>query len=136
MFALAIIKRRLFASLFPFHDRHNYTFDFFMQGNGDRAYKVETQGGTKEVFIAARIVYGLTQLNSEQKRTMRHYDKPYLKALLVSLIGVRQLKEEGVDKDTLKLIKGMLHKLQKILRKNQFLLIDICFIYSHFHNTD
>lgn len=74
---------------------------------------VDTKEGIKEVLLSVRAVNGLKQLNSEEKRTAQRYDMSFIKALLVSFIGVRQLKEQGVDSDILKLIKSMLSEYRE-----------------------
>lgn len=84
-----------------------------MQGNGDRAYLIETPGGSEEILLAVRVVTGLKKLNSEEKRQMQQYDKAFIKVLLVGFIGIQQIKERGINKDELKLIKSMLQILKK-----------------------
>lgn len=49
---------------------------------------------------------GLKQLNGEGNREKIRFDKAFLKALLVGLLGVRETNSHGVDKDVSKFIKG------------------------------
>lgn len=81
---------------------------------------IETQNGAKKVHMSLKTVKGLTQLNSTENRKKHQYDKAFIKALLVDLIGIRQIKELGVDNDILKLIKSMLseHLKKKSLIAN------------------
>lgn len=76
------------------------------QGNGDRAYMIETAHGSSEVQLASRVVNGLKELNSGEKRKNQQFDKAFVKALMVSLIGIKKIKDGEVDKDVLNLIKS------------------------------
>lgn len=94
---------------------------------------IETQNGAKEVHMSLKTVKGLTQLNSTENRKDHQYDKAFIKVLLVDLIGIRQIKELGVDGNILKLIKSMFSEhLKKIYH---LLLIIVCFICRLLHGT-
>ncbi|XP_055300552.1 uncharacterized protein LOC129567536 [Sitodiplosis mosellana] len=89
------------------NDLISMNIPFKENGNGDRAYLVTTKQGSKEVQLASRIVNGLKQLNSGDKRESRQFDKAYITALIVGIIGIQQVKDHGVDKDVLKFIKSL-----------------------------
>lgn len=62
--------------------------------------------GSEEITLPATVVKGLTQLNSEEKRENERFDKNFIKALLVGLIGVKRIKCHGVDSNVAKFIEG------------------------------
>lgn len=74
-------------------------FFIFEKGNGDRAYLVQTKDDSKEVQLASRVVNGLKELNSGDKRANPVLDKAFIKILLVSWIGIQKIKDHGLDKD-------------------------------------
>lgn len=76
------------------------------QANGDRAYLILTKNEAKEVKLAALVINGLKQLNAAEKRKNTSYDKAYLKALLVGLVGISGIKSHGIDKSVMKFVKG------------------------------
>lgn len=81
----------------------NFLFSVLnLQGNGDRAYLFEA----KEILLATKAVTLLKKLNAHEKRNMQQYDKPFIKTLLISFIGIQRIKAGDIDKDTLKLIKS------------------------------
>lgn len=66
-----------------------------------------TKNGPKEVSLAAKIVNGLTQVNDAEKRENASFDKAFIKALLVGLVGISGIKSQGVDKNVMRFIKGI-----------------------------
>lgn len=76
---------------------------------------IETKHGSKEVKMASQAVKGLIQLNSEEegKRENCRFDKGFIKMLMVSFIGLKEIKNRTVDKEELKFIKSELQVFEK-----------------------
>lgn len=56
--------------------------------------------------MSVRVINGLKDLNSEEKRDNLSKDKIFIKALLVGLFGVKSIKNGEVDKHIVRFIKG------------------------------
>lgn len=59
----------------------------------------------EEVKLSVKVVNGLKELNSK-KRDDDAKDKTFIKALLVGLFGVKNIKSGQVDKRIVRFIKG------------------------------
>lgn len=91
---------------------------FDAQEKGDRAYLVEKENGVKEVTLAAKIINGLKQMNTSVTRENQCFDKAFIKALLVGLIGIKEIKTHGVDTAVLNFIKGFYQYLNKLQKRS------------------
>lgn len=74
--------------------------------NGQRVYLLQIGESFKEVGMAAEVVNILLMLNNEENRGVVFKDKLFIKALLVGLIGLDNIKAKKVDKHIVRFIKG------------------------------
>ncbi|XP_055325715.1 uncharacterized protein LOC129579588 [Sitodiplosis mosellana] len=86
------------------NDPISVNIPFKQNPNGDRAYLIK---GSKEIALPAIVVKGLIQLNGEQNRQNEQFDKNFIKALLVGLIGINKIKYHGVDPNVAKFIEDL-----------------------------
>lgn len=61
----------------------------------------------EKVRIGAHVVNGLINFNKPEKRADILIDKSFIKALLIGIVGLKRIKENGkIEKGLIKFMKG------------------------------
>lgn len=105
---------------------------FFQKTSGDRAYILSKGIDFKQVNLQSRVVIGLTRYNLHGFRHSAVYDKKFIKILMISVVGLPEIRGNSMDPMKMDFIKGILYH---ITSKSAYCSLSQRFLLIiHFHH--